>query len=134
MKKTLAIGLVSAFTAGLFLIPNLWAVDAPCGEMMLKVPAGVKAKKGPVPFKHSDHKAYDCKVCHHTWDGKSEIKKCSASGCHDDFKTRKSKRSYYAAFHDKKSKRSCVGCHKMLKKEHKPTGPTSCNKCHTKKK
>ncbi|MDQ7032172.1 MAG: cytochrome c3 family protein [Desulfonauticus sp.] len=128
MKRSWLVGSLAALVAVLFLIPNLWAISAPKGEILIAPPAGLKLKKGPAKFSHEDHKDIDCKVCHHTWDGKSKIKKCSDAGCHDN------KKSFFKAFHDRKSKRSCVGCHKADKKAGKKTGPTSCNKCHSKKK
>ncbi len=92
-----------------------------------------EAKKGPVNFAHTGHKALKCTDCHHEFkDGKNvwqegqEVKKCGA--CHKleaEGKVVKLEKAY----HDK-----CVGCHKQMKKEDKTkkTGPTSCSKCHPK--
>lgn len=133
MKRSWLVGVLAALVAGLFLIPNLWAVDAPKGDIMLKAPAGVKAKKAPVKFSHAEHAAFDCTKCHHEWDGKAAIKKCTDAGCHDIFKAKgkdkKSIKYYYNAYHDMCMK----GCHKDLKKAGKETGPTACNGCHPKK-
>lgn len=133
MKKTLLISMVTAALVCLFALPALYAVDAP-GDLSIKVPAGVKATKTPVAFSHKGHAALDCKVCHHTWDGTSPIKKCDAAGCHIDTskKGKKEPTSYYSAFHAGKD-HSCVGCHKALKKAKKATGPTKCSACHPKK-
>lgn len=134
MKKTLLISMVTAALVCAFALPSLYAVDAP-GDMVLKAPAGAKMTKAPVDFSHKGHAAIDCAKCHHTWDGKAEVKKCSAEGCHVDTskKGKKKPTSFYSAFHAK-SDMSCVGCHKALKKAKKATGPTKCGDCHPKKK
>jgi len=134
MKKSLFVALVCAALVGAFVLPNLYAVDVP-DDMLLKAPAGVKMKKAPVPFSHKGaHKGIECTKCHHTWDGKSPIKKCTDAGCHDIAKAkgkdRKSIKYFYTAYH----KLCMKGCHKELKKAGKKTGPTSCNGCHPKKK
>ncbi|WP_456325731.1 cytochrome c3 family protein [Desulfonauticus submarinus] len=134
MKRSWLVGVMAAMVAALFLIPNLWALKAPTGDILLTPPAGVKkVRKGPVKFSHASHASVDCKECHHTWDGKGKIKKCTDSGCHDIVNPKgKEKRSikyYYQAFH-----KNCIGCHKAEKKAGKKTGPTACNKCHAKKK
>ena len=134
MKKTLLICMVAAALVCAFALPSLYAVEAP-GDMVLKAPAGTKMKKAPVDFSHKGHAAVDCTKCHHTWDGKAAVKKCSAEGCHVDTskKGKKKPTSFYSAFHAK-SEISCVGCHKALKKAKKATGPTKCGDCHPKKK
>ncbi len=134
MKKTLLICMVAAALVCAFALPSLYAVDAP-GDMVLKAPAGAKMTKAPVDFSHKGHAALDCTKCHHTWDGKAAVKKCSAEGCHVDTskKGKKKPTSFYSAFHSKKDM-SCVGCHKALKKAKKATGPTKCGDCHPKKK
>jgi hypothetical protein len=53
------------------------------------------------------------------------VKKCAA--CHKE-KAQDKVLGLKDAYHKK-----CEGCHKELKKEKKPTGPTSCTKCHPKK-
>ena len=134
MKRVLFIGMICAALVCAFSLPSLYAVDAPA-DMELTVPAGAKATKTPVAFSHKGHNMYKCQECHHKWDGQGELKSCSAAGCHADTskKNKKGDDSFYRAFHDSKSMKSCVGCHKILKKEKKPTGPTSCTKCHPKK-
>lgn len=76
------------------------------------------------PFNHKKHAdtLKDCKVCHHTWKEGEKVKKCVE--CH----TKDSKLTAKNAFH-----KNCRGCHRKLKKEGKPTGPTACTKCHPKK-
>jgi hypothetical protein len=89
-------------------------------------------KQSPVTFSHTKHKELKCIDCHHEFkDGKNvwqegqEVKKCET--CHKleaDGKVVKLEKAY----HD-----LCQNCHKKIKKENKPTGPTSCTKCHPKK-
>lgn len=116
MKKFLSIGVVCAALVCFCALPVVSAVDAPADGLKME-----KTKK-PVVFNHSTHKADDCKTCHHTWDGASEVKSCSAAGCHDNFdKKDKSVNSYYQATHSKKAKKapSCVSCHKDYAKKNK---------------
>jgi hypothetical protein len=131
MKKSLLVTLACAALVGVFLLPNLYATDAP-DTLTIKPPEGVRARKSPVEFSHVKHKDLDCTKCHHMWDGKSEaeIQPCTDSGCHDVFKPnpkeRRSIKYFYNAYHDQCYK----GCHMDLKKAGKPTGPTGCNGCH----
>ncbi len=92
-----------------------------------------KKKKTPVVFPHAKHKELKCTRCHHEYkDGKNvwkegqEVKKCST--CHKALKSGKMVK-LEKAYHN-----LCQKCHKALKKEKKKTGPTSCTKCHPKKK
>ncbi len=96
-----------------------------------------KRKQTPVVFNHVKHKEQKCTVCHHefkdgknVWEEGQEVKKCSA--CHKAKEEGKAVK-LYAAFHGD-SEHSCIGCHKKVKKENKPTGPTACAKCHPKDK
>jgi hypothetical protein len=127
MKKTLFVGFLVAALFGLFCLPALYAADAPA-DLVIKAPEGMKATKAPVKFSHANHKQ-DCKVCHHKWDGAGNPKACASAGCHDsvDAKDKKSDKSFYRAYHDMKSAKSCLGCHKAEKK-----GPTKCTECHPK--
>lgn len=89
-----------------------------------------------VNFSHYDHQSIDCVKCHHTWDGKSPIKSCATTGCHDQFKHKGEPHSYFKAFHTATSDRSCRGCHKKLNKEGKTNlqiTPCANNICHAKK-
>jgi hypothetical protein len=136
MKKSLFVSLICAALMCMFAAPSLYAVDAP-GDLMIAPPEGMKFKRGkakpPVPFSHEKHAEFDCTTCHHTWDGESDIQKCTDSGCHDslEYKTRENKDDIALveiAYHEMCYK----GCHRDLKKEKKATGPTSCGKCHIK--
>jgi hypothetical protein len=107
------------------------ATQAP-GDLRLGPPEGIKASKALVQFSHARHGAADvqCATCHHTWDGKSDVQSCAAPGCHDQ-PGKKGETAFYAAFHAKGTDRSCVGCHKPLKKAGKAV-PMSCGQCHEK--
>lgn len=89
-----------------------------------------KSTKGPVFFPHSKHAKVECKACHHTWDGKAKMQKCSDAACHPDLVEKKGEKSLYNAYHNMTSTHSCIGCHKAAKKDNKPTGPINCNDCH----
>lgn len=88
--------------------------------------------------KHSEDYKIACADCHHVYqDGKNvwkegdAVQKCGS--CHSQAKSsdpqlskeEKIKLYHYTAIHE-----NCVGCHKTLKKEGKPTGPVSCKECH----
>ncbi|BDQ35576.1 cytochrome c3 family protein [Pseudodesulfovibrio portus] len=107
------------------------ATEAPA-ELKLEAPAGIKATKNPVTFPHAKHDAagVECATCHHTWDSKSDVQSCSTAGCHDQ-PGKKGETAYYSAFHAKNADNSCLGCHKIMKKEGKVV-PVSCKDCHPK--
>ena len=125
----------------------------PMGTIELKPPASVEAKRSPVDFPHSEHFVhYDCKTCHHKWEGASVIKGCTTSGCHDldaspkQSPGKKIDGNYAARYYKKAFHGQCIDCHKQIRiknieKEYaagltKPKivvpGPTSCIKCHPK--
>lgn len=111
------------------------AQEAPKDPVVIGVPAGANIKKPKVAFPHAKHAALQCEACHHMLKDKPEVYSCSSKGCHDlgnpsSSEERKSMVYFRNAFHAN-SKVSCNGCHKALKKEGKPAGPTSCKKCHT---
>lgn len=110
-----------------------WAAPNIPADTKLGPPMSLKTTKPLVPFSHSlhDKAKIECASCHHTWDGKSEIKLCSTAGCHDQ-PGKKGVNAFYTAFHSKKSKASCLGCHKIVKKEQKKAVPVSCKSCHPK--
>jgi hypothetical protein len=124
----------------------------PMGVIVLQPDESIEPKKSPVEFNHSLHFTYDCKACHHKWEGDTQISTCSTSECHDLLKSPKKPTKYLQyteegikyykyAYHQK-----CVGCHKEIKVERKkkemsyqsldsklPTpGPTGCVECHPK--
>ncbi|MEA1949522.1 MAG: cytochrome c3 family protein [Thermodesulfobacteriota bacterium] len=71
---------------------------------------------------------YECRGCHHKWDGKTQIASCATSGCHDLFTSPKKPTKYLAytntgikylkyAFHQ-----NCVGRHNAIKDKRKKMG------------
>lgn len=121
---TLAVILLTATLA--------WATVEVPTDMRLGPPEGMKASKTEVAFSHQTHDAakIECTTCHHTWDGKSDVQSCATAGCHDQ-KGKKGVHSFYLAFHNKKSEASCLGCHKVMKKQGQNV-PVSCKSCHPK--
>jgi hypothetical protein len=141
MKKKLLISLICAafLCMGAVMVS---AADAPGDDYVISAPEGMKVKdKGgkpgalqkAVPFAHSKHATVECVQCHHTLEADGgAVKKCTTAGCHDSLEFRdkanaKDVKLVENAFHTQ-----CIDCHKALKKEQKPTGPTACGKCHTK--
>jgi hypothetical protein len=87
-------------------------------------------KKEPVTLTHKKH-AVDykiaCKECHHTWDQKPGTQPPKCATCHKE-QAQGKVLGTMQAYH-----KSCMGCHKELQKQGKPTGPTTkCNDCHKK--
>lgn len=124
----------------------------PMGVIALKPDASIEQKKSAVGFPHSKHFVFDCRRCHHKWEGNTKIANCTASKCHDELKspekptkflsyTETGIKYYKYAYHQQ-----CVGCHKERKIKRKnmemsykvleaklpKTGPTSCAECHPK--
>lgn len=94
--------------------------------------AGYTAKKGPVVFNHASHMTINCTHCHHTVPDTYTFQGCMSEGCHDNVATRNEVNSVYRAFHTGQDKRSCVACHRDLKKQGLADAPLACNSCHTK--
>ena len=92
---------------------------------------GYTPKKGPVTFNHASHMDIACQDCHHTVADTYTIQSCSTEGCHDNVKDRTDVTSFYRTFHTTKdTTKSCVGCHRTLKKEGTADAPIACNSCH----
>ena len=127
-------------------------MSVPMGVIVLEPDESVEQKRSSVEFEHSLHFAFDCKTCHHKWEGKTPIPTCTTTDCHDVLKSPKTPTKYLVytetgikyykyAYHKK-----CVGCHKDIKvkrkkmemsyqvlKEKLPnSGPTGCVECHPK--
>ena len=125
----------------------------PMGIIVIKPDPSVKQMRTPVEFNHAKHFAYECRTCHHKWEGNAKISNCTTSKCHDLWKAPKNPTRYLAytkdgikyykyAYHE-----NCIGCHKEIKVEQKKMEmsykaseiekkvvPTSCNECHPKEK
>jgi len=75
-------------------------------------------ERGKVPFPHLKHQETlgDCNICHSVFPQKADsIDALKAEG---KLKPKEV------------MNKQCVKCHKDNKKEGKPTGPTTCSKCH----
>ena len=123
----------------------------PMGVIVLKPDPSVKQEQSSVKFNHAKHFTYDCRTCHHKWEGIAKITSCTTSNCHDLLKAPKKATRYLAyteegikyykyAYHE-----NCIGCHKELKVKQKKMEmsyktpeiseqnlPTSCIECHPK--
>jgi hypothetical protein len=124
----------------------------PMGFITLSPLESVESKRADVEFPHFTHFGFDCRTCHHKWEGDEVIPSCTTSGCHDvAVSPTISKKSnaapdqailyYKTAFHQ-----MCIGCHKEMRiinkelemsykrldKELPRTGPTGCIECHPK--
>ena len=88
-------------------------------------------KKADVTFNHVSHLDINCIDCHHTMPDTYTIESCMTEGCHDNIKSRGEVDSVYFAFHTgRDTSKSCVGCHRKLKKEGDSDAPLTCNGCH----
>jgi len=123
----------------------------PMGIIVIKPDPSVEPKRAPVEFNHAKHFTYDCRTCHHKWEGNTKISNCTTSNCHDLLKAPKKPTRYLAytkdgikyykyAYH-----KNCIGCHKEIKvkqknmemlsktpEKEKKVVPTSCSECHPK--
>lgn len=112
----------------------------PLGTLVLTAPEEADVKRASVNFPHGLHFDQNCGVCHHEWDGESEVQSCSASDCHDQVEPDESTRDindpvnvqyFLTAYH-----KACYGCHLDLNKQAKVSGsdenipPVLCNDCH----
>ncbi len=120
MKKLISIILTVAF---LTVFGAIYLIGADCPEKVTITKTG--KSKAPVTFTHKAHAdKFGCKKCHHTWDEKSPVKKCTE--CHKDAADGK-KLDAKTAFHN-----TCKGCHTDMSKKGEKTGPTKCADCHKK--
>ena len=113
----------------------------PMGTITLEALDDMDAQRSEVEFPHSVHFNFNCKECHHSWDGESPILSCSTSDCHDQIETDNDVPGFKAAYHS-----ACIGCHKEIKVRNQEqekslmksevelqrTGPTGCTECHPK--
>jgi len=137
MKKSLIISLMVVALVCVFALPAVIAGNAAPENITMTAPEGVKATKAAVEFTHKKHAdtGIDCMVCHHKAESKEAITGCAVEGCHTDASkaAKKDPKGFYQAFHNKKSKASCLGCHKAEKKAGNEAAPVSCKACHPKK-
>jgi hypothetical protein len=158
-KKYLRVSVVVAL-ATLFIAAGIYAKATP-DVIPLQDPAYKKHKKGVVQFEHKKHfDAYSkdypefyknkCGECHHDKDGKpltelkdgDDVQKCIE--CHKEpaeapkgkkAKKKLSKKEKIKEYHAEALHENCRGCHKKFNKKYKPKkAPTTCAKCHPKKK
>lgn len=94
---------------------------------------GYTPKKGDVTFNHASHMHIACADCHHTVPDTYAFEGCMTEGCHDDIQNRAEVNSVFRTFHTTKdTTKSCVGCHRNLKKQGQGDAPLACNSCHVK--
>jgi cytochrome c553 len=144
MKKSMLVLSVAVLSV-VFLFAVVSATQQAADTMTMESKVFPEHTKGLVTFSHKKHNAdykVPCADCHHaytdgknTWKEGDAVQKCDA--CHTEAKApsgadapklsneEKIQKYYYSAIHE-----NCVGCHKALKKEAKPTGPTTCKECH----
>ena len=144
----------------LFVSAAIYAKSTP-DVIPLQDPAYKEHKKGVVKFEHKKHwddysKAYpefypsQCGECHHDKDGKpltelkdgDDVQKCIE--CHKTpaeapkgkkAKKKLSKKEKIKEYHAEALHANCKDCHKKFNKKYKPKkAPTTCAKCHPKKK
>jgi hypothetical protein len=123
----------------------------PMGVIVLEPDPSIEQKRSPVEFHHAKHFKYECRTCHHKWEGNTKINNCTTSNCHDLLKAPKKPTKYLAyteegikyykyAYHQ-----GCIGCHKEIKVKQKKMEklykasetqtknvPITCNGCHPK--
>ena len=128
-----------ALLAGLLILGGVATAMAASVEMpesVLMSAKGVKdytPKKAEVTFNHASHMHIACQDCHHTVPQTYTFQSCMSEGCHDNAKDRTTASSLYNAFHTTKdTSKSCVGCHRDLKKQGQGEAPLACNSCHVK--
>jgi hypothetical protein len=158
-KKYLRVAVVATL-ATLFITAGIYAKAVP-DVIPLQDPAYEKHKKGVVQFEHKKHwddyaKDYPefykngCGECHHDEDNKpltalkdgDDVQKCIE--CHKiaaeapkgkKAKKKLKKKEKIKEYHAEALHANCRGCHKKFNKKYKPKkAPTTCTKCHPKKK
>ena len=160
-KKHLITALILG-VAILFVSAAIHAASTPVPDVIpLNDQSYEKHKKGIVQFEHKKHwEAYSeqykdlypskCGECHHDEKGKpltelqegQKVDKCIV--CHKTpseapkgkkAKKKLSKKEKIKEYHAEALHANCKGCHKKFNKKYKPKkAPTTCTKCHPKKK
>jgi len=119
MKLKLLVVFASIFTmlAGAMVVSSMATQNK--GAENIEINGGTR---GNVPFPHRQHQARigDCKICHSVFPQKSgSIAELKAEGT--------LKKKYVM-------NKLCTKCHKEKKKAGQKSGPTTCTKCHIKRK
>jgi len=157
-KRLLVFTIIGVAT--LFIAAGIYAKTVP-DVIELNDPAYKKHKKGVVHFEHKKHQddyvqqypefyKNGCGECHHDKDNKplsslkegDDVEKCIE--CHKipseapkgkKAKKKLSKKEKIKDYHAEALHANCKGCHKKFNKKYKPKkAPTTCAKCHPKKK
>lgn len=119
-------GCATAVMAGTFEMPQSVTMSA-------KQLKGYTPKKADVTFNHASHMHINCVDCHHTVKDTYTFQSCMSEGCHDNPEKTNNPNSMYYTFHTTKdTSKSCVGCHRDLKKQGQGDAPVACNSCHVK--
>ena len=154
--RLMAIVVAAFFLLGTFVADSY---DFPSG-LILVTKADPTSDRKPSVFVHAKHEDYECELCHHTWDGDSEIEKCAAchpifshiehlnmdcEKCHKSWEMMKdiegcgtchpgNEKGGVSNIIKVSHRALCKRCHRNLAKEQKPTGPTTpCTSCHQEK-
>ncbi len=117
VKLLLILIAMTVLIAGMSITVSLATQDPGAENMVLE-----GGKRGKVPFPHRQHQENldDCQICHSVFpQDTGAIEKLKAEGT--------LKKKYVM-------NKLCTKCHKKTKKAGHPSGPTTCAKCHIKKK
>ena len=117
VKLLLILIAMTVLIAGMSITVSLATQDPGAENMVLE-----GGKRGKVPFPHRQHQENldDCQICHSVFPQDSgAIEKLKAEGT--------LKKKYVM-------NKLCTKCHKKTRKAGQPSGPTTCAKCHIKKK
>jgi hypothetical protein len=114
--KTWKTSLICLIT-GVFLFPALIFADQPEGREEISLYGG---KSGNILFPHHIHQKVvtDCQICHVNFPQEE-----GALGAAKESAALKKKQVM---------NKTCLKCHRALKKAGEKAGPTSCKKCHKK--
>ena len=148
-RQSLALLVVATLALVLMAAAGIYAATVPV-PAEIKMEAPYKHTKGIVVFAHEEHISkykIGCGECHHNDKGEplnnlkpgDPVKKCF--DCHNkpgELKGKKAKglsEKEKLAYEANAMHANCIGCHKKYDKEHKTkAAPTTCTKCHPKKK
>ncbi len=147
MNKKLLIFLMAVGMAVIFITTGLQAGTEVADTLKMETKEYSKHKKGIVEFSHKKHQVdykIACGECHHDKDNKpldlktgDSVKRCVE--CHTKLKIDKNNKKDIMVL-ENAMHGNCRGCHKQVNikagdpKGRKGPAPTSCSKCHPKKK